>query len=86
MDAGLFKRIAYSSDGKRVAVAGGQGGGDGKAIVRVYDSETKKVHLAVLDADAGKEFLAVSWPTADKLLVGGVPGKAANLVTVQLNK
>ncbi len=86
MKAGLFKRIAYSPDGRRVAVAGDQGGGGGRAILRVHDFATNKVHLAVLEADAGKEFLAVAWPTTAKLLVVGVRGKAANLITVQLNK
>jgi WD40 repeat protein len=86
VDEGVFTRLAFSPDGKRVAVAGGQGGGDGKAILRVYDSTADRVFLGFVDADLGKEVLAVSWPAADRILLVGVRGKAAKLVTVQLNR
>jgi WD40 repeat protein len=84
MAAGLFKRIAYSPSGKRIAVAGGQGGGEGKGILRVYDVSADKVHLALVDEAAGKELLAVAWPTADAILAVGVRGAAARVLRVQL--
>jgi WD40 repeat protein len=84
VDAGVFTRLAYSPDGNRVAVAGGQGGGDGKGILRVHDFTTDRVFLVFVDADVGKDLLAVSWPAADKILLVGVRGKTAKLVTVQL--
>jgi len=86
MDAGLFKRLAYSPDGKRIAVAGGQGGGDGKGILRVYDFATDKVQLVFVEAEVGKESLAISWPVAEKILLIGARGKSAKLAVVELNK
>jgi WD40 repeat protein len=85
VDEGLFTRLAFSPDGKRVAVVGGQGG-DGKAVLRVYDSTTDRVFLAFVDADLGKELLAVAWPAADRILAVGVRGTAAKLITVRLNR
>lgn len=52
LDGGLFKRLAYSPDGQRIAVAGGQGG-FGKGIVRVFDVAAGRVHSALADAAAG---------------------------------
>jgi WD40 repeat protein len=86
LDAGLFRRLAYSPNGKRIAVAGEQGGGEGKGILRVYDTTSDKVHLVFVDADVGKALVAVSWPVDDKILLVGVRGKTAKLVTVELNK
>jgi WD40 repeat protein len=86
VEGGLFKRIAYSPDGKRIAVAGGQGGGDGKGILRVYDVSGNKVYLAFVDAEVGKELLGVAWPTADAILTVGVRGTVAKVVRVQLQQ
>ena len=84
LEAGLYKRLAYSPDGKRIAVGGGQGGGDGKGILRVYDVAADKMYVAFVDADAGKELLAVAWPTADSILAVGVRGADAKVLKVEL--
>jgi WD40 repeat protein len=85
LDAGLFKRIAYSPDGRRVAAAGGQGSvDDGKGILRVYDVAADRVHLAFARAGTGGELIAVAWPTADTILAVGARGSDAKLVTVKL--
>jgi WD40 repeat protein len=84
LDAGLFTRIAYSPDGKRIAVAGGQGGGDGKGILRVYDVSTDKVHLVFVDPDTGKDLFAVAWPRADTILAVGARRSDVKVVTVHL--
>lgn len=83
VDKGLFTRLAYSPDGKRIAIAGCQGGGKGKGILRLYDFTTKKVYLVFVE-DVGKELIAVSWPVEDKILAIGRRGSTAKLVTVQL--
>jgi WD40 repeat protein len=85
LDAGLYSGLAYSPDGRRIAVAGGQGGGDGKGILRVYDFGSKTAHL-VFVRDVCKELITVAWPAADKILVVGRRGNDAKLVSVQLRK
>jgi WD40 repeat protein len=83
LDSGMFTRLAYSPDGKRIVIAGGQGGGAGKCILHLYDIATKDVHLLIVK-DLGKDLIAVSWPLADKILAVSRRDNAVKLVTTQL--